>query len=230
MQEQASKDMYGINGAAEITDEALLIFQDEIQKIPEKSAYDTAMNMSSSYVQDKRFRLMFLRACQGDAKKAAKRITRHFSTKENLFGREKLVKDIELSDLDEYDMEALESGGFQVLPKRDLAGRNVLFGRYTAMKYREIKNMVSGMQISGRDVEHSVLWLIHRLSCEHCGTFGCPCWKMRSTKPKVWLPLDTNCFGYPWSVLIFPSIVTLKWMVVRVALIVSSLGKSSVFH
>ena len=157
-QEQVNKDMYGINGEAEITHEIFLSLEEEIQNIPGKVAYETAKNMSSSYVQDRRFRLMFLRACQGDAKKAAKRITRHFTTKEILFGKDKLVKDIELSDLDEYDMEALESGGFQVLPKRDLAGRNVLFGRYTAMRYRDINNMVSvSLQI---DTEFNVLWLI----------------------------------------------------------------------
>jgi hypothetical protein len=142
-QEQATKDMYGINGETEITDETFLFLDEEIQNISGKVAYETAKSMSSSYVQDRRFLRMFLRACQGDAKKAAKRITRHFTTKEILFGKDKLVKDIELSDLDEYDMEALESGGFQVLPKRDLAGRNVLFGRYTAMRYRDINNMVS---------------------------------------------------------------------------------------
>lgn len=144
VQERASQDMYGITDhGTEITPESFESLEHEIQQISERNAYDMAIEMSPEYVQNARFRLMFLRACQGDTKKAAKRITRHFSTKLNLFGVDKLVKDIELSDLDEYDREALESGGFQVLPKRDLAGRNVLFGRYTAMRYREIKNMVS---------------------------------------------------------------------------------------
>jgi hypothetical protein len=147
IQERVSRDMVGIaNDGSEITPETYELFDDEIQKIVERGAYDMAMKISPEYVQNRKFRLMFLRACQGDAKKAAKRITRHFSTKLDLFGSDKLVKDIELSDLDEYDMEALQSGGFQVLPKRDLAGRNVLFGRYTAMRYREIKNMVSQVE------------------------------------------------------------------------------------
>jgi len=144
-QEHATKDIYGMNGETNITEENFLRFEEEIKKVEGKLSYETAEAMSSSYVQDRRFRLTFLRACEGDAKKAAKRITRHFTTKEELFGKDKLVKDIELSDLDEHDMEALESGGFQVLPKRDLAGRNVLFGRYTAMRFRAINNMVSCM-------------------------------------------------------------------------------------
>ncbi|KAL3919718.1 MAG: hypothetical protein SGILL_003614 [Bacillariaceae sp.] len=88
---------------------------------------------------------MFLRATEGDCKKAAKRLVRHFATKRRLFGDEKLVKDITLSDLDEHDMESLESGGFQVLAERDLAGRSVLFGRYTCMKYRTIDNMLRAL-------------------------------------------------------------------------------------
>ena len=85
------------------------------------------------------------------------------------------MKDIELSDLDEYDMEALRSGGFQVLPKRDLAGRNVLFGRYTAMRYREIKNMVRlsliscAVEMSEEVLSHTILPLT---SYAHCGIFG----------------------------------------------------------
>jgi len=189
VQEQASQDMYGItDNTTEITSEVFEEFEREIQMIQEKNAYDMALSMSSEYVYNTRFRLMFLRACQGNAKKAAKRITRHFSTKLNLFGVDKLVKDIELSDLDEYDMEALRSGGFQVLPKRDLAGRNVLFGRYTAMRYREIKNMVR--------LSHFYMMIkpenIQRVHFSHdpdsyssyvlYGTFGCACWRTRSIK------------------------------------------------
>jgi hypothetical protein len=62
-----------------------------------------------------------------------------------LFGENKLVKDITLDDLDEYDMEALESGGFQVLAEKDLAGRSVLYGRYTSMRYRTIDNMLRAL-------------------------------------------------------------------------------------
>lgn len=152
--ERVSQDMYGLSDDDQdkITPQSLDLFETEIQKIEEKTAYDLAEKMSPDYVRNQRFRLMFLRACQGDSRKSAKRITRHFATKLKLFGVEKLVKDIEVSDLDEFDMEALRSGGFQVLPQRDLAGRSVLFGRYTAMRYREINNMVSFPLVSKEDV------------------------------------------------------------------------------
>jgi len=117
----------------------------ELQALVPYHAYRLALSQNPSYVRNPEFRLMFLRATEGDSKKAAKRLTRHFKTKLRLFGEEKLVRDIVLDDLGEDDMEALKSGGFQVLAKRDAAGRSVLFGRYTSMKYKAIDNMLRAL-------------------------------------------------------------------------------------
>eukprot|EP00539_Tryblionella_compressa_P000375 CAMPEP_0178743270 /NCGR_PEP_ID=MMETSP0744-20121128/6116_1 /TAXON_ID=913974 /ORGANISM="Nitzschia punctata, Strain CCMP561" /LENGTH=382 /DNA_ID=CAMNT_0020396263 /DNA_START=235 /DNA_END=1383 /DNA_ORIENTATION=- len=150
--EQVGQDLYGINSAEgdiPVTPELLHRLEMEVRKLDENScdrkAYDRACELSPSYVYKESFRTMFLRATEGDCKKAAKRLIRHFSTKLRLFGEEKLVKDITLSDLDEYDMESLESGGFQVLAEKDLAGRSVLYGRYTSMRYRTIDNMLRAL-------------------------------------------------------------------------------------
>jgi hypothetical protein len=140
--EKVGQDLYGLTKAVPIGAECFEQMEVEIQKIKDKTVYDRAIKLSPEYVGNTAFRLMFLRATQGNAKTAAKRITKHFTTKLSLFGEDKLVKDIEITDLDEYDMESLLSGGFQVLPQKDIAGRSVLFGRYTSMRYREIKNMV----------------------------------------------------------------------------------------
>lgn len=142
LRERVSQDMYGFGESQDVSSEKFALLEHEIRKIPDKVAYDLAYRRAPYYVRNQNFLLKFIRACNGDSKKAAKRITRHFTTKLNLFGEDKLVKDIEVSDLDEDDMEALASGGFQVLPQRDLAGRSVLFGRYTAMRYKTPKNMV----------------------------------------------------------------------------------------
>ncbi|VEU35002.1 unnamed protein product [Pseudo-nitzschia multistriata] len=117
----------------------------ELQSLVPYHAYRLALSMSPSYVKNPEFRLMFLRATEGDVKKAAKRLTRHFKTKLRLFGEDKLVRDIVLDDLSEDDMESLKSGGFQVLSKRDAAGRSVLFGRYTSMRYKTIDNMLRAL-------------------------------------------------------------------------------------
>jgi hypothetical protein len=108
-------------------------------------AYRLALSRNPDYVRNPAFRLMFLRATEGDTKKAAKRLTRHFKTKMRLFGEDKLVNDIVLDDLSEDDMEALESGGFQVLKKPDAAGRSILFGRYTSMKYKSTDNILRAL-------------------------------------------------------------------------------------
>ena len=117
----------------------------ELKALVPYHAYRLALLKNPSYVRNPAFRLMFLRATEGDVKKAAKRLTRHFKTKLRLFGEDKLVRDIVLDDLSEDDMEALESGGFQVLKRRDAAGRSVLFGRYTSMKYKTIDNMLRAL-------------------------------------------------------------------------------------
>ena len=81
--------------------------------------------MDRDYVQDRDFRLKFLRADLFNATEAALRLARHFQAKLELFGRSKLVKDIVQDDLDEEDMAALYAGFTQLLPVRDRAGRAV---------------------------------------------------------------------------------------------------------
>lgn len=143
--EQVGQDLYGISECVEINDELLGRLDVEIGRIEEKPAYDRALEMSPTYVRNDAFRTMFLRATEGDCTKAAKRFVRHFATKLRLFGEDKLARDIKITDLDPHDMEALQSGGFQVLADRDRAGRSVLFGRYTSMRYREVDNILRAL-------------------------------------------------------------------------------------
>ena len=69
---------------------------------------------------------MFLRADAFDVKHAAARIASFFQAKLELFGPEKLSKEIGINDLNQDDIECLESGYCQVLPGRDRAGRVIL--------------------------------------------------------------------------------------------------------
>lgn len=142
-QEAASKDLLGISNDEEISPELVNEVWEHVHDLEETSAWDLALQMDRNYTMSPQRAMAFLRSVGGKPKQAAKRLTRHFQVKLDLFGAEKLVKDIELSDFDEFDMEALYSGGFQVLASKDRAGRPILFGRYTLMKYREVKNMVS---------------------------------------------------------------------------------------
>mmetsp|Transcript_37432 Transcript_37432/g.90844 ORF Transcript_37432/g.90844 Transcript_37432/m.90844 type:complete len:405 (+) Transcript_37432:141-1355(+) len=150
-QQEVTQDIYGIdvpNAKAYFEQEDFDALQTEIDAIEEgegKDAYLQAEQMSRDFVHNPKFRILFLRAALGHYKKAAKRLVRHFKTKLDLFGQDKLVKEITLEDLNEDDMESLRSGGFQVLPKPDRAGRSILFGRYTCFKYKEPANIIRSL-------------------------------------------------------------------------------------
>lgn len=157
-QEEATKDVLGISEVNDIAPETIAQLWEHVHEIEEKPAWDLALQMDREYTMSPKRAMAFLRSVGGKPKQAAKRLVRHFETKLDLFGPDKLVKDIELaSDFDEHDMEALESGGFQILPERDRAGRPILFGRYTLMKYRQAKNMVSSNGAVGVSESYSFI-------------------------------------------------------------------------
>ena len=134
--EERRNALHDIHGVADIQednpqfiDQKLNELEIELCHIPNdhKHAYYTAKAKSPGYVADREFRLLFLRADSFDVKAAAKRLTRHFETKLELFGQDVLGRDVLLSDLNELDMKALKSGFVQWLPHRDRAGRAVMF-------------------------------------------------------------------------------------------------------
>jgi len=95
-----------------------------LDKVKRGSAYETAESLNFSYVSDRAFRLMFLRGNRFDAKAAADQMIRFFDMKMNLFGRDKLVKDITIEDLDEDDKACLRTGSVQITGT-DRAGRSI---------------------------------------------------------------------------------------------------------
>eukprot|EP00980_Cylindrotheca_fusiformis_P013457 scaffold3437_cov113-Cylindrotheca_fusiformis.AAC.24 len=147
-QTEVAQDLYGIADhptlAHQFEPSVYQALEHQIGLLPDKAAYELAESQSYDFVHDSSFQIMFLRATLGDVKKSAKRIVRHFKIKLDLFGPQKLVQRITLKDFenDPDDWEALESGGFQVLKKRDRAGRSVLFGRYTSFRYKRPANML----------------------------------------------------------------------------------------
>jgi hypothetical protein len=127
--EKVYYDLHGISGEIEETPEmianSLIDLEEEIQKLTGKEAYETARSTNPEYVQDEKFLLKFLRADLFDAKKTALRLVRHFQAKLDLFGRDKLTRNIIQDDLDEDSMKALYSGLTQSMPFRDRAGRTI---------------------------------------------------------------------------------------------------------
>eukprot|EP00980_Cylindrotheca_fusiformis_P019630 scaffold6821_cov127-Cylindrotheca_fusiformis.AAC.4 len=106
-------------------------FDEHLMQLKQGTYYEVAEKMDPDYVRDRDFRIMFLRANRYasngqhryDAKRAAWQMKNFFDTKHLLFGKEKLVKDITLDDLDEDDTLSFQRGSLQVLPVRDRAGR-----------------------------------------------------------------------------------------------------------
>lgn len=125
-------DIHGISSPLEenvdLINQRLEEMERYITLIRRKQAYVLAAYMNESYVTDRAFRIMFLRAHRFDAKLSAQRLLRHFEVKRALFGEgEVLGRDVLLSDLSDEDMRVLESGFVQILPGRDAAGRSIFW-------------------------------------------------------------------------------------------------------
>jgi len=146
--EKVLEDVHGIprvvDEPQEFIEACLALLEKELTKVPSKVAYDLASSMSKEYTSNKKRRLMFLRAESFDPCNAASRMIRFFDEKYELFGADKLTKDITLDDLDPDDITTIEKGYYQVLPEKDRAGRKVLCLFPKLKVTRTIRNTVSG--------------------------------------------------------------------------------------
>jgi hypothetical protein len=128
--EKVLEDVHGIprvvDESQEFIEASLALLEKELLNISSKAAYDLASSMSKEYTSSKKIRLMFLRAESYDPYNAASRMVRFFDEKCELFGADKLTKEITLDDLDPDDIMTVENGMFQVLPEKDCAGRKVI--------------------------------------------------------------------------------------------------------
>eukprot|EP00526_Cylindrotheca_closterium_P005310 CAMPEP_0113644024 /NCGR_PEP_ID=MMETSP0017_2-20120614/23162_1 /TAXON_ID=2856 /ORGANISM="Cylindrotheca closterium" /LENGTH=616 /DNA_ID=CAMNT_0000555597 /DNA_START=1 /DNA_END=1848 /DNA_ORIENTATION=+ /assembly_acc=CAM_ASM_000147 len=104
------------------------------------TAYETALKMNADYVQDKQFRMAFLRANRYDPKAAADQMIRHFQAKLDLFGKEPLARHIRLDDLDQHDMEYLLKGSYHISALKDRANRTILVEIPSRRKFQCIEN------------------------------------------------------------------------------------------
>lgn len=98
--------------------------ESHLEQIKSNSVYEMAERMDPAFVRAKPFRLMFLRGNRFDIKESAENMLKFFEMKRQLFGVNKLVKDITVEDLDEDDIATLKTGFFQ-LAGRDRSGRLV---------------------------------------------------------------------------------------------------------
>lgn len=79
-------------------------------------------------MNERNFRLRFLRAELFDAKKAATRLSKFLETGLEFFGSQVLVRPVRLSDFSRKEMKVFNIGRIQLLPYRDRSGRRVVVG------------------------------------------------------------------------------------------------------
>jgi hypothetical protein len=145
--------IHDVHGVAEVMPERpefvstrLIQLELELAKITEKAAYNQSLRQDPKFAKNRNFRIRFLRADRFVAADAAVRLVRHFQYKMELFGAEKLVKDITIEDLDSEDIKVLKSGFIQLLPVRDRAGRAVMCWNPILSNDAEIEQKVWGLK------------------------------------------------------------------------------------
>lgn len=131
----------------EFVQSKLQAMEDELSKTKAKDAYEQALQMNRAYVEDAKFRLMFLRADRFNPAKAAARLVLFMEKKRRFFGADSMVRSLTLDDLDEGDRDALDNGFLQLLPVRDRAGRLVLIDSH-ATGARPFKSDMNGVSTS----------------------------------------------------------------------------------
>lgn len=110
----------------ELLETSLKAMDEALQHLPNRQIYEKAQQINPHYVEDRSFRLMFLRSEYFDPPKAATRLVKFLENKVKFFGEATLTRPIVLSDLNEDDMACLKSGIAQVIPVRDQSGRVVV--------------------------------------------------------------------------------------------------------
>jgi hypothetical protein len=132
---------------SEMVEAKIIELEQHLVAIPNKPALDIAQTSNPEYVNCRSFRLMFLRAWGFENPNlAAERMVQHFEMKMDLFGKEKLSRNIRLSDVEEGDPEDLkvvQCGCTQALPGTDLGGRTVIFGSPNLCLNQSRKSLVS---------------------------------------------------------------------------------------
>jgi hypothetical protein len=162
--EKVFDDIHGVAVVREETAELLLssirALDRSIQSIRHKNL-TRAMFLRPELETDIPLKLMFLRATEFGGTAACKRLCAYFDAKCQLFGEEKLVKDITLSLSD------LTGGGYQtpiaaVLPKKDQAGRSVLLyvGTQADVEHLPVYSLVSQEFTLGSSCVHCALCML----------------------------------------------------------------------
>lgn len=125
---------------------ALKVMEEEIERTAseKKAAFLLARKRSPENVGEDSFRIMFLRACHYDGRKAGKLLIDNLERKRVLFGDASLGRELNLHvDMSDIEVEFLSSGALELLAKRDSTGRAVLHSDFSKVKLQEKDSLVS---------------------------------------------------------------------------------------
>lgn len=119
----------------------------EIQK-PKSPVYQFAERTNAQFVSNRTFRLKFLRANLYDVRKSVNQMMKFLQLKEQYFGRDKLCREIELSDLTDEDRAYMRKGAFHIPDQRDSFGRAIVQMMNSKIGLGTAVNVVSGTTIT----------------------------------------------------------------------------------
>ena len=116
-----------------LLEHSLIDFESELHKISPKPAYDKAQQLllvssresSRCYINERKFRLRFLRCELFNVQKAAERFIRYLDFVAEFYGEYALQRPIYMSDFSREEMSVLKEGLYQLLPYRDQSGRRI---------------------------------------------------------------------------------------------------------
>ena len=94
--------------------------------LPSSASVYNLFHTRNSYVNDRNFRLRFLRSELFNVEKAALRIMKYLDVALAVCGEAVLKRHIRLDDFTKDEMKVVRSGCIQLLPYRDRAGRPIL--------------------------------------------------------------------------------------------------------
>jgi len=137
-----NEEMHGVScllpeETPELIDASLEKLEHEFSLIPsqEKKMYElcqerygskNSSQAGGSYVNDRDFRVRFLRCELYDAAKSARRIAAFLDVVVDLFGEYALRRPMRLSDFTEDELHVFRMGNLQLLPFRDRSGRRII--------------------------------------------------------------------------------------------------------
>ncbi|CAJ1932621.1 unnamed protein product [Cylindrotheca closterium] len=116
-------------------------FDDQLQRRKKHTVYESAeVMMNRDHVTSSELRLQFLHANRWNPETAADQFLSFLEMKKQLFGMDKVVKDLTLNDLDEDDKENLLGGSLQILPCTDRSGRRIILELPGLRCFKNLRN------------------------------------------------------------------------------------------